>query len=436
MFKPLPAFLVIALLFCGDIQAQMIKKKDPPVVSAEKEKKPVVPVKKKVETNTVTVSKPVGPTVATLDYVPVRNPVLGSFGGVSSMSVAPSLIMALKEDGSVWSWGFNQLDLYGLPKGLASYLPVQIVPQHRWKKVAMGGDYNFYGIKEDGTLWAMGKSNSGQLGIGVTTDNNYVFPLIQIGKDRGWESLVAGRGFVVALKNDGTLWGWGTNKFGQLGNNQYGDTITAPVQVNSENQWAMISGGPDHMIALKKDGSLWGWGTDYSGVLGINVSRGFFFYHYHKRIGADKDWVSVSTRSSSSFGIKKDGSMWAWGYNRDHNLGLGTDTGARYAPVRMDNSVRWIKVHTSGEQTIALDENGRAWVWGFLVGNKPQLVSVDILFKEVYAGGRSFFGIRHDGSLWAWTYDASGNRNIGFAESVKLSKEPRQIVQSLLSFDK
>lgn len=435
MSKYIPAFFCITLFICADLQAQMIQKKDPPVVSTEKEKKIVVPVKKKVQPNSVTVNKPIGPLVAQLNYEFVRNPVLGTFADISNMSVAPSLIMTVKSDGTLWGWGYNSLDPYGTAKGLMSDIPVQILSQHRWKKIAIGYDYNFYGIREDGTLWALGKSNSGQLGIGVITDNDYKFPLIQIGKDRGWESLVTGRDFVLALKTDGTLWGWGANKFGQLGNGKYGDTVTAPIQVNSENQWSMISGGPDHMIALKKDGSLWGWGSDYRGVLGINVSNGFFFYYYHKQVGVDKDWVYVSTRSFSSFGIKKDGSMWAWGYNRDNNLGIGPDTSARYAPVRMDNNIKWVKVHTSGEQTIGLDENGRAWVWGFIVGNKPQLVSVDILFKDVYSGGRSFFGIKHDGTLWSWTYD-SVNKNVGLGDPVKLSKQPQQIARSLLSFEK
>lgn len=433
MSKPIYTFLSIALLVWGDIQAQMIQKKDPPVVSTEKEKKIVVPVKKKAQSNSITVNKPVGPLVAQLNYEFVRNPVIGTFADINNISVAPSLIMALKSDGTLWGWGYNSLDPYGTAKGLMSDIPVQILSQHRWKKIAIGYDYNFYGIRADGTLWALGKSNSGQLGIGVMTDNDYTFPLIQIGKDQGWESLATGRGFVLALKTDGTLWGWGANRSGQLGNGKYGDTVTAPVQVNNINQWTMISGGTAHVLALKKDGSLWGWGSDYSGVLGFD--KGNYFYYYAKQIGVDKDWIYVSTYASSSFGIKKDGSLWAWGYNKVNNLGIGPDTSARYAPVRMDNSIKWVKVHTSGQQTIALDENGRAWVWGFNVSNKPQLVSVDHLFKDVFSGGRSFFGIKHDGTLWSWAYD-SYNKNVGLGDPVKLSKQPQQVARSLLSFEK
>lgn len=411
----------------------MIKNGPPLEKSVEKEKKVVTPIKKTTPTVvSTTTTKPASPLLATIYYEPVRNPVVGPFLGVKYVNAGASLVMALKDDGTTWAWGYAQLNDYVSTKGLSSFIPVQILGQYKWKTIAMAYDYSFYGIREDGSLWAVGKSNAGQLGIGIATGNDQAFPLVQIGKDVQWQSIATGRNFVIGLKKDGTIWGWGTNKFGQLGNRKFGDTVTAPIQSSIDNQWSMISASRDHAFALKKDGSLWAWGTDYSGVLGFN--KGFFFYAYPTQVGIDKDWTYISTHNSSSFGIKKDGSLWAWGYNRDNNLGVGADTSARNIPQRLDNSIKWEKVHTSGDQTIGLDENGRAWVWGFMVGNKPQLVSVDILFKDVYAGGRCFFGIRSDGSLWVWTHDTSINRNIGMPETTKLGKEPKQITQSLIGF--
>ena len=110
-----------------------------------------------------------------------------------------------------WAWGWNGLTNYGLTKGFKSYIPTQVMQQHKWKSIAIGFEYNFYGIREDGSLWAIGKSDAGQMGIGVTTDKDYMFPLVQVGKDLQWQTIETGIGFVIGLKRDGTIWGWGTN---------------------------------------------------------------------------------------------------------------------------------------------------------------------------------------------------------------------------------
>lgn len=450
MFRFVFSLCLIGFVICFSAQAQMITK-GPPVTSGKSDKKEkkenkekkekidVVADKKTTEVKTSSAARPYQPTVATVYFEPISKPVFGSFSGVSKVVAGADHIVALKEDGTTWAWGYSQLDKYGSVKGLSSFLPVQILSKYKWKRIALS-DHNFYGIRDDGSLWAMGKSNAGQLGIGIATNTDQEFPLAQIGKDVAWESIQIGRDFVIALKKDGTLWSWGTNEYGQLGNGKYGGSVNAPVQVNTENQWSMISAGYMHTLALKKDGTLWSWGANETGALGIN--RGNIFTPVHVQVGDDQDWTYISTHNNSCFAIKRDGSLWVWGENLKNNLGLGVDQyNKRTAPVRLDNNIKWTKVHSRGEEVIALDENGRAWVWGFSRGNKigntPQLVSTEILFKDVYIGGSCFFGIRTDGSLWVWTHDKSTtNRCIGIADETpaKLGKEPKRITQSLIGF--
>lgn len=408
-------------------QAQMISKGSAGV-TAEKEKKISTAAKK------TSTAKPYLPLVGTVDYDPISKPVFGSFAGaVKSITAGGDMIMASKEDGTTWAWGYYQLETYGGPKGLLAYIPAQVFAKHQWKKMTLASS-NFYGIREDGTLWTLGKSNAGQLGTGITSTDDKYYPLTLVGKETDWLSITNGNDFAVALKKDGTVWGWGFNQSGQLGNEKFRSTIDVPMQLNSESNWSMISASRQHVLALKKDGSLWGWGGNYLGVLGV---KGEYAYKDPVQVGIDTDWVLVSTHTNSSFGIKQDGSLWAWGGNASNNLGLGEDKSPRFTPVRFDHKHKWKKVHTSGEQTIALDENGRAWVWGFMVGSTPQMVSADMLFKDVYSGGRCFFGIKEDGTLWVWTHDTSSyNRCIGVAvdSPQKLGKQPRQITQTLIGF--
>src|SRR6266850_2228710 len=146
--------------------------------------------------------------------------------------------------------------------------PAQIGTAANWTAAAAGASYSV-ALKSDGTLWAWGGNFYGQLGNGTTTDR--ASPA-QIGTAANWTAAAAGGSHTVALKSDGTLWAWGGNFYGQLGDGTVTFRRTSPVQVGTATNWtAALAAGFSHTVALKNDGTLWAWGTGYYGQLGIGL---------------------------------------------------------------------------------------------------------------------------------------------------------------------
>lgn len=129
-------------------------------------------------------------------------------------------------------------------------------------------------------------------------------------KAQCWSDLSVGRTHVLALKSDGSIWTWGENRYGQLGIGNTADQ-NKPVQVGLDKDWKSIEAGSDNCFAIKNDGSLWAWGYNSAGELGIESMS--TYKNKPIQVGLDKDWEFVSSGSGSTFGIKKDGTLWGWG---------------------------------------------------------------------------------------------------------------------------
>ena len=185
--------------------------------------------------------------------------------------------------------------------------------------VVDGGGSHSIGLKSDGTLWAWGDNTFGLLGNGTNTDTNTP---VQIGTDTNWMAISGGFGHTIALKSDGTLWAWGRNDEGQLGDGSSTDRNT-PVQIGTATNWTAISAGSQHTIALKSDGSLWAWGYNDDGQLGDGSSTD---RNTPVQIGADTNWTAISAGGYHTIALKSDGTLWAWGYNNEGQLGNGTNT--------------------------------------------------------------------------------------------------------------
>jgi alpha-tubulin suppressor-like RCC1 family protein len=192
-------------------------------------------------------------------------------------------------------------------------------------------------IAKDGSLWAWGW-NHGQIGDGTLTNR---FTPIQIGTDTDWVTASAGAEFTAAIKADGSLWTWGSNRFGELGD---GTTTlrNTPARVGTGNDWASVAAGsfmdahanPGHVAAIRTDGTLWAWGSNEHGQLGETTGLWNDWQLAPIQIGEDNNWAFASAGSMHTAVIRADGSLWAWGNNRDGQLGDGTRE-HRGAPVRV-----------------------------------------------------------------------------------------------------
>ncbi len=265
--------------------------------------------------------------------------------------------VAIKADGTLWSWGGNGYGQLGLGHTNDRKTPQQVGNAKNWKAIAAGQGHTV-AIQADGTLWSWGSNGYGQLGLGGTTDRKSPQ---QVGNGTKWKSVVAGSGHTVAIKADGTLWSWGSNGYGQLG---LGGTTDrkSPQQVGNGTKWKAIAAGQGHTIAIKKDGTLWSWGNNHVHQLGRTVNK---TYPQEKpgKVKHGTKWKEAAADILHTVGIQEDGTLWSWGSNYIGQLGLGSTVSTQNTPRQVSSDV-WKAVTTGGFHTIAIKEDGTLWSWG------------------------------------------------------------------------
>jgi len=258
------------------------------------------------------------------------------------------------------------------------------------QRAISAGHASSFAILPDGSLWAWGENHFGQLGDGTTIDRHIPVKIMD-----DVVSVSAGSYTTFAIRNDGSLWGWGLNWLGEIGDGTVDDRHK-PIKI-MENV-VDVSIGYGTTMAIKADGSLWGWGF-------ISLEEA---WHSYVPVKIMEDIIAVCTSGDITMVIKTDGSLWAWGWNDLGYLGDGT-TIDRREPVKIMDDV--IAVSNSDFRTAAIRADGSLWVWGEnVLGRLGDGTTTDhhepfkIMDEVAYISSGAYHTavIRTDGSLWIW----------------------------------
>lgn len=284
---------------------------------------------------------------------------------------------------------------------------IQLVAQC-WDTVSVGERHSV-AIKTDGTLWAWGDNTDGQIGDGTEIEKSYP---VQIGTDNTWSQISAGQLYTMAIKTDGTLWGWGRNLDGQLGDGTF-SSKQFPVQIGNETNWKLVSAGEIHTLAIKMDSTLWSWGGNSYGELGDGSNLNQI---EPIQIGTDT-WKFIAAGYNYSIAIKSDGTLWGWGNNADGQLGDGTNIN-KNIPVQISVDTDWCSVAV-GFHTLILKIDGTLWGTGdntlgqlgigsIVSVNTLIQIGTEIDWKSVSVGLGFSILLNEDGTLWGMGGNSNG----------------------------
>ncbi|WP_293873739.1 T9SS type A sorting domain-containing protein [Flavobacterium sp.] len=294
-----------------------------------------------------------------------------------------------------------------------------------WRVVSAGTNFSL-GIKMDGTMWGWGL-NSNQLGLGFSGNQNLP---IQIGTANDWATVSAGTNHSLAVKTNGTLWSWGDGQFGQLGNGLFSSATWTLIQVGTANDWLTVSAGNRFSLAIKTTGTLWSWGLNSFGQLGQgNLTN----LNLPSQVGTANNWLKIDAGNKHSLAIDNTGFIYGWGDNSFGQFGNGTNTSS-LLPILISSSNNWSKVSAGFDHSMALNSSGILYTFGNNTNgqlcdgtNTASNTMIPISFNlagtvtqyiAISAGDNFSLAIKNDNTVWSGGLNSQGELGLGNNTSV------------------
>tara|TARA_Y100001963_G_scaffold19046_1_gene24048 strand:+ start:92 stop:1258 length:1167 start_codon:yes stop_codon:yes gene_type:complete len=316
-------------------------------------------------------------------------------------------------NGELYTWGANERGTLALNDRTYRSSPTQVGSAATWSRLIRGG-FNNDGsgaIKSDGTLWVWGRTDQGQLGQNDNID--YSSPVQVPGT---WSGGATAPNAMIVVNTDGELWSWGSNASGFLGQSQTGNAqYSSPVQIPGTT-WVDVVGGYESAGSVKTDGTLWTWGNNHRGYLGHNNRTN---YSSPKQVPGTTWRIDNNTgiAGMTTRFIKTDGTLWSWGYNSYGQLGLNNTT-EYSSPVQIPGT-DWDSVGGSSYSAVATKTDGTLWTWGSNTsGELGQNSKVQYSSPVQIPGTNWAFGYipnkqyvlaaKTDGTLWSWGANSGG----------------------------
>jgi alpha-tubulin suppressor-like RCC1 family protein len=342
--------------------------------------------------------------------------VLGAVKTFCQIAAGGSHTVAIDKNGRAWAWGANTTGQLGDNSVTSQRTPVSVLGAVKtFCQIAAGGSHTV-AIDKNGRAWAWGLNTTGQLGDNSTTLK--LTPVSVLGAVKTFCKIAAGDIHTVAIDKNGRAWAWGFNNNGRLGDNSVTSRLTPVSVLGAVKTFCQIAAGGSHTVAIDKNGIVWGWGLNSGGQLGNNAILS-------QRtpvsvLGAVKTFCQIAAGGSYTVAIDKNGRAWAWGFNSTGQLGDNSVT-SRLTPVSVLGAVKtFCQIEAGSNHTVAIDKNGRAWVWGVNTGGQlgdnsvtSKLTPVSVLgavktFCKIAAGASHTVAIDKNGRAWGWGFNSTG----------------------------
>jgi alpha-tubulin suppressor-like RCC1 family protein len=334
-------------------------------------------------------------------------------------------VVGCVSSGTPWAWGFNGDGELGNGTRSDSSSPVEVtgLPNNVMATAIAGGEFHSLALMSDGTVWAWGDNFTGELGNGTTNASSR--PVEVRGLPNKAIAIAAGDYHSLALTSDGTVWAWGLNATRQLGNGTI-NYSSSPVEVTGLPNNVMataIAGGAGHSLALMSDGTVWAWGWNFKGQLG-NGTTNDSSSPVEVR-GLPNKAIAIAGGAYHSLALMSDGTVWAWGLNTFGILGNGTANDST-SPVQVEGLPNKATAIAGGlDHSLALMSDGTVWAWGWngvgewgsftTYSSSSPVEATGLPHMAVAIAGRGLHSLvlMSDGTVWTWGHNGSGQLGDG-----------------------